>query len=217
MNLTTINPLAQTEPTRRPMQIILKNLTHHLRTKGVSLLESQMELLDLCSDLNCWIAGGAPLALYQGRLEQIKDWDLYFRSKADLDEAYKEIINCGFEKTYESEDGISCSKDSEIVQLITRRYCNSVENIFISFDFSVCCFAIEDDTLFLTPQSKNDAEKCLININNNRGIHVNTIGRIARYGSKGFIPTADCMLTVAKELRNMSNEEFNDLKMKVSS
>lgn len=136
---------------------------------------------------NCWIAGGAALALYTGDMVHIKDWDIFGdpSSMVILNSILRED---GFKKVGISEFGITYEKAGVLVQLITYRYPESVEEIFAEFDFTVCCFAIEKEHFCYFKSAEEDVLTKTINLIRITNLSA-SIKRIARYGAKGFTPS----------------------------
>lgn len=184
------------------MEIIFRNLNRYMTIHNFQLEPHQLEALELCGELNgCIIAGGAPLAIYQCESKHIKDWDLYFDSNESREEAAKILMRLGFEEIVDTKLSLTYAKEPIVIQLVKSNF-ESVESVFQSFDFHVCCFAIEDNALIFTSEAKRDAEKKLININSIKRPGA-LIGRIARYGAKGFRPTTRCSWEIMKSIRSM--------------
>jgi hypothetical protein len=135
----------------------------------------------------CCIAGGAPLAMFTGEINAIKDWDLFFTSRAAFSEAQKVFEERKFSRTDKSRFSITYTKHPVIVQFVTRWY-SSIGEIFDNFDFSVCCVAINGQDICYTKTSAKHIKERKYNL-----IHTETadlcLKRIARYGEKGFFPS----------------------------
>jgi len=154
----------------------------------------------------CCIAGGAALGLYTGEITQIKDWDLFFTDWAAHSAAAHAFKSLGFKLLKEqTEWSHSLTKSGVIVQLIHYRFCDSVENIFEQFDFSVCCFALDGPFMRYTKQAVTDVSEGKINLVYADNLTA-TIKRIARYGKKGFVPTTECV----HEIIRLSTKEDQD-------
>lgn len=145
-------------------------------------------ILSLAKKTDCWIAGGASLALYSGDVNKIKDWDLFFKSPHHLLETRIEFENFGFKHICDSEWSQSFQMSETIVQFVNRHYYLKVEDIFKKFDFTICCFAVEKDNICFTEQAKNSYETKEFDFIFTENIPT-CIKRIARYGAKGFIPS----------------------------
>jgi hypothetical protein len=156
----------------------------------------------------CWIAGGAALGLYTGDTHKIKDWDL-FGTESGLAMMQHDLDVAGFVHVGESTFSTTFSKAGVVVQLVHFFHPHSVADIFGTFDFTTCCFAVEGDTLYFTTAAQRDVESKQINL-----VHVQdlsaTIRRIARYGSKGFVPSNRCIRQLIKICKDADPDEISD-------
>lgn len=102
------------------------------------------DVYDIIQEQKCFIAGGAITSLFTNR--EINDVDVYFRSKDHLKETLRLIFK-------ETQFSLICTnytdksilfttpgnpEDAVKVQFIHFRYFNSLEEVFDSFDFTVC-------------------------------------------------------------------------------
>lgn len=149
----------------------------------------------------CWVAGGAPLALYTGEYQQIKDWDVFFQSQERWEEARKVFEKLGFVETMKSDWSVSFQLGGVILQLITRHWYNDVSDIFKRFDFTVCCFALDGDDFCYINDAKNDITTKEFNFIYTENLAI-CIKRIARYGAKGYFPSTRFASDIAKAFRN---------------
>lgn len=170
--------------------ILLENIDDVFKNRrsSIYILPSIDRLaLVTAQSIDCWIAGGAALALYTGNLN-IKDWDLFFKSYNHLEQAKEVFERLGFKQISVSEWSITLRKSNVDIQLVTRFYYQTHEDIFNKFDFSVCCFAIKKNKFYYTKQAKEDVEKKQLNFIYTENI-ATCIKRIARYGKKGYMPS----------------------------
>lgn len=141
---------------------------------------------------SCMLAGGAALSLYNGNLNQIKDWDIFFPDNSSFRKIRAEFIRKGFNSTISTDWTETLEKSGVKVQLIFKHYVGHPSNLFRRFDFTVCCFALMGPHLYYTKEAKEDeAEKKFNFIYTDNSIL--TIQRIARYGLKGYTPTVECI------------------------
>ncbi len=155
----------------------------------------------------CWVAGGAALELFTGDVYKIKDWDLFFRSKACWDRAKSVFENHGFIKSTESEWSVTFSRAGVDVQLVTRYYYKKFEDIFKKFDFVVCCFAIDGDDICYYKQAKEDVKSGHLNFIYTENL-ATCVKRIARYGAKGFVPSDRFTKNIAGVFKNTKMSEL---------
>lgn len=203
MNITELRPSRDDRLATNTMsfdkELIYWNLQSLLSSRGISLDNLDLghkEVLKLGQEFEgCWIAGGAPLSLYRGTFDQIKDWDLFFDSNESRAEAQVELLNHGFQKSAETEWSTSYEKNGVIAQTIRHANFDSVESIFESFDLSVCCFAIGENYITFTKQAQEDVQNMVVNFTQTTN-PVWCLNRIVKYAMKGF------------KLTNKSSAEF---------
>lgn len=151
------------------------------------------QVLNLVQSMpDCILAGGAPLELYTGDIKKIKDWDLFFSTSTGLSAVSKKLKNMDFIETGRSKWSITMEKSGVVVQLITKSFPVSIEDLFNHFDFSVCCFAVKGSDLYYTAEAAMDVELKQLNFIYTDNI-ITSIKRIARYGQKGYTPTTQCV------------------------
>lgn len=83
-------------------ELVIESFNNVLQRNNVSLdllLPIENLVIVTAQDLDCWIAGGAPLALYSGDTKNIKDWDLFFDDVESLILAKNKYKSLGFEET----------------------------------------------------------------------------------------------------------------------
>ena len=163
----------------------------------------------------CWVAGGAALGLFTGDVNKIKDWDLFFQSSSRLNYAKEVFENLGFVKSTSSEWSITLSKAGVDVQLITRHYYSRFEDIFKKFDFVVCCFAIVGNDICYYKQAKKDVENGQLNFIYTENL-ATCVKRIARYGSKGYIPSDAFVESIAKVFQRTKLSDIKKMRKKGS-
>ena len=194
------------------MEIIIQDLKGILDKRNISLdnlSDVSKEILSTAQNLEgCWIAGGAPLAIYMNKFNHIKDWDLFFDSDSSRKQAIEVFKDIGFEETYVSDWSISYKKLGEMVQFITMDNYSKVEDIFKEFDLSVCCFAIEENHICYTYQAKYDVDNMVMNFITTKS-PVIFLKRIARYGAKGFKLTTSAVVKFLQRLDQLNIDVNN--------
>jgi hypothetical protein len=178
-------------------KILKKNLEELFKERRSTLLIlpaiSRQVLLTAQSLPGCVLAGGAALELYTGDVNKIKDWDLFFSQPEGYRQArYEFVKRLGFQSKGRTDWSITLEKSGVIVQLITKHFPRTINQLFDNFDFSVCCFAVKGEDLYFTEQAAEDVELRQLSYICSDNI-ITTIKRIARYGQKGFKPTTECI------------------------
>lgn len=144
---------------------------------------------EMFKDYNCFLAGGAINSLFTHA--EINDYDLYFRSQQDL---------YGFMTESPSSTWIIADSDKSftvkvannmgelIVQPIFFRYFDNAEQIFESFDFTVCmgAFDFQKEEFVLHEDFLNDIAARRLVFNPNTAFPIISALRIAKYKEKGY-------------------------------
>lgn len=170
------------------------------------------ELIDLLSlDIQAgpWIAGGAAISLYTKQV--INDIDVYVthrQQQLDLEQLFVDKHSI----TYESENALSAKVElipgeRHKVQLIRKGLYKKIEDVFETFDFSVCQIATDGKGNFVaTPQALAD-----LGTKRLRVTHFNPdnfMPRWAKYTMYGFeLPTTEFTDYVSK----VNDEQFKDI------
>jgi hypothetical protein len=145
--------------------------------------------------MKAFLAGGAILSLFSGT--EIKDFDLYFRSKGDAFNFY--ICN-------EGQAVISYTKRSMIIvgftiprNLILFKYFNSLEEIFESFDFTICMagFDFETEEFVFDPRFHRDIIGRKLIYSGTNMYPIGSLLRIHKYKEKGFHISRREMIKIA--------------------
>ena len=195
------------------MEVVYCNLFSLLNSRGVSLSNlnfEHKEVLYFCKDLDgCWIAGGAPLALYRGKHDQIKDWDLFFNSDESRKEAMSGLLDIGFEQCNESKWSTSYKKNDIMVQTVRFKNFRDIDHVFKNFDISICCFAIEENNIIFTKQAQQDVENMVFNFAKTKN-PAYSLSRIIKYSMKGFKLTNHSMIKFLLNVKKCSDDEIKN-------
>jgi hypothetical protein len=91
-----------------------------------------------------WIAGGAPLRWYQGQPVGESDIDVFCASAKQAADVIERVKSYGrYSVKFESENAVTLSyydknNGSWTIQIITRRFFSSMQEVIDNFDISVC-------------------------------------------------------------------------------
>lgn len=180
----------------------LESIFHNRRSTLLVLPSISRMVIRATQKLDgCWLAGGAALALYTGDVNKIKDWDLFFRSWDCWAHAKETFKNLGFIYKTESDWSHTFEMSGVEVQLVTRHFYNNVGEIFDKFDFTICCFALENNELCYTKKAAEDVENREFNFIYTENLPT-CIKRIARYGAKGYIPSTAFVHDIANVFKS---------------
>lgn len=189
-------------------ELIIRDLRNVIG--DLEIPEIYQEIIDTVADLDgCWLAGGAALSLYMRDLSDVKDWDLFFDSVEAKEAAAEEFIRLGYSLSQSRSDwSANYFKNENQIQFIDFRNFEGPEDIFSGFDISVCCFAVEGNTMVYTEQARQDVENRVMNFLTTDH-PVICLKRIARYGAKGFKPTTQFALDFINEIRGVRTRPSN--------
>lgn len=155
-----------------------------------------------------WIAGGA--ARRRFRMEKLSDIDLFFRNEEALSEFKKktkltfvsESKNC---LSYKTNDGIP-------VQAIKVRYYNDLDELFDSFDYTLCQFAITNEgKVYATTYSILSVLTKRLAIHKiQQGFELASFKRAFKYAKKGFMPCNGTILNLHQILTKLSSDHIKN-------
>lgn len=145
----------------------------------------------------------AALSLFSGNFLDIRDYDLYFKSVAHLNDAFAYLLGIGFNEVVETDNSKTLQKDGVTVQLIKKPIADTHIALFKTFDFTICCFSLSNGIFYFSQDaliSLDTKTFDLISINNELpGIFT----RMAKYIRKGFNPSEKFVLTLAIHIQTL--------------
>lgn len=172
----------------------------NIKLKKLQHIKRFLDLKLLFRTGSVYLAGGALQTLVNPSIK-INDYDLFFKdaeyakiAKALLEEVHKatKIFECpkGELTTYL----VKCLDGHTMkIQLITKFYYNSMEDLINTFDFRAAMFAFDGVTLVTTRAAIHDAKKKRITINVIQ-FPVATLNRMIKYAArKKFHITPEAM------------------------
>lgn len=177
---------------------------------------------------NCIIAGGAARQLYYDL--ELKEKDRFGSTDIDFFRYTKELIKVDLftklwirKRTDWAETYVyrlsKFSKRQVTIQFIKKPY-KTLEDIFNSFDFTVCCFATDGEFLYYTEEAIKDTEKRQLKYieNYDPKIHDCPNQRLVKYILKGFMPDKDIFLELSQRvildcLMNTLNENWDGTRL----
>jgi len=147
-----------------------------------------------------WIAGGAALAWYEGRPVGLSDIDVFCRNKkqaATLINLFKKyyIISIVVETENAITFRVTCvdpivTNDNWIVQIITKNYYNSPQEILNNFDITVCQIVTDGHQYIMGNNTANHIKTRQLVFNR---IQPDLIKRLVKYWAYGFIPSDELL------------------------
>jgi hypothetical protein len=147
-----------------------------------------------------WVAGGSVRRMVNGETDiRYSDIDIFFPSPESL--AYGESFMASlkssghmgkFTNMVETNAGKSYYYDmgngkTLTIQLLKKFFYPTVEELFASFDFTICMFATDGDTIVGDPEAKTDLDAKRLILRNKPPKP--KAARFAKFCNEGFIPT----------------------------
>lgn len=137
-----------------------------------------------------WLAGGSIRDALNGNFDVV-DYDIFFK---DIIEAQRTQLiiedDLGFECIFKCPKGelMTFKKDNIKIQLITKYFYSSMEELINSFDITACCHATDGNVIVTKYSSVRDTFKKKINFNRIEFPN-STMKRTQKYIQKGFTLT----------------------------
>lgn len=166
------------------------------------------EILQDLKKYKCWIAGGAILSIFTG--EEVNDVDVFFRSKEDV----FNVINSRSGNWYFTKWSATTSDIiRKPIQLVYKNTFSSVEEIFKTFDFSVCCAAYDCETeeFVFGDTFFEDVMSRTIHFNHHTDGAIMTLPRIAKYQERGYSFPKPELMKVGLTLANYNLQSWDDV------
>ncbi len=149
-----------------------------------------------------WIAGGACLRWYQGVPVGESDIDIFCKDAKQAQEIVDRIKSYGrFSTKHESDNAITLSyhnKDSKYwtLQVIKRRYFNSLQEVIDNFDISVCQIGTGGQEWLLGKNTARDIRER--NLRMNMPLQPDAAKRLAKYWTYGYRPVNNLVDDIRK-------------------
>lgn len=180
---------------RKPVDIVEFPTVHKQDSEPFTIIWPDMER-------GPWIAGGAALRWYQGIPVGENDIDIFCKSAIQAEKVIEEIKSYGrYSVKYESENATTLSYHSPdsktywTLQVIKRRYFNSLQEVVDNFDISVCQIGTDGNTWLLNKNTAKDIRER--NLRMNMPLHADAAKRMAKYWTYGYRPV-DGLLEAVK-------------------
>lgn len=163
---------------------------------------------------NCYIAGGFIRSLFTNN--DINDVDIYFRKKEDLRNF---LINEMDNKhmLFKTEKAITFRVDSKDVQCIYFKYFENANEIFRTFDYTVCmgAYDFKDEKFILHKYFlKHNAQRILM-FNPNTAFPIISALRIEKYKAKGYSISKLEFLKVMLSINKLNISNYKELQQQI--
>lgn len=170
------------------------------------------ELVDLLRSNRCILAGGAITSIFNNR--DINDVDIYFRSLESLEELLEDIWGSSKWIVSQTDKALLMKYNELLVQLIYFNVFDKVEDIFKTFDFTVCmgAFDFEKEEFILHKDFfKHNCEK-ILKFNEKTSFPIMSMLRVQKYEDKGYSISKPEFIRILLACMNMKINTYDELK-----
>lgn len=152
-----------------------------------------------------WIAGGACLRWYQGLPVGNSDIDVFCANAKQAADVINRIKSYGrYTVKYESENAVTLEYRSEhyntlltgkwIIQVITKRYYASMQEVIDNFDLSVCQLGTAGFDWVIGEHTARDIREK--NLRMNLPLHADAVKRLSKYWVYGYRPVPGLLAAI---------------------
>lgn len=155
-----------------------------------------------------WLAGGAIRCLFSG--ETIQDYDLFFKNEQVLKQTIEKLDILKAKLVFKCPKGelYTYRINDMKIQLITKRFYESAKELIDTFDFTICQFSFDTETVEIGDNSIHHLIKKELHVNKLE-YPVATMNRLVKYSKKGYKHSIACMEIFEKIQSGVLNNEFN--------
>ena len=140
-----------------------------------------------------WIAGGAPLRWFQGLAVSSNDIDVFCRNAKQAQDVISAVKSYGrYTVRSETENAVTIRYDNFdhdrtwTIQIITKRYFGSLQEVIDGFDISVCQIGTCGNEWVMNDQTAKDIRER--NLRFVKGLQPDAPKRLVKYWTYGYRP-----------------------------
>lgn len=157
---------------------------------------------------NVWIAGGAIRQWFCG--EPKSDIDVFGVNEESLQRFITTKLT-GAKKLTEQNHLSSFSYQGQLVQVIKYNYYNSINELFDSFDFSLCQFAWDGNDVYSTQNAIISVLRKHLRVHKIDKKHASdSLRRAFKYQEKGYKPCHGTILDLSLSFLNLTETEIKE-------
>ena len=173
-------------------------------------------LIEIFEECEVILAGGAINSLFTN--SEIHDLDLYFKSKEDLFKFVYEMYNNISSIQYHITDkSLTFRINNVLIQCIYFEYFNDIQDLFHSFDFTICMGAFDfksNNFIFNKRFFKDNASRKIV-INNTTAFPIVSGIRLEKYFNKGYTIDYKEMLKLFLNISKLDLKDYNTFKSQI--
>lgn len=169
------------------------------------------EVYDILKSYNCIVAGGSVLSIFTNN--KINDIDVYFRRKEDLSNFLYNEMSENWIVAY-TDKALLFRKNGMDIQLIYFKYFETPNDLFNTFDFTVCMGAFDFTTEeFVLHEDflRNNISKTL-KFNSSTAYPIVSALRVQKYKDKGFNISKAEFIKILLTVMKLKIDNYDDLK-----
>ena len=179
------------------------------------------ELFNKFSNIDCFLAGGAMVSIYNNR--PVEDYDIYTKSAKD---AFKVIFSLENQKfvcvAKTNRSALFCKGTEEnkiLVNVIYFNYFNNLKEVFDLFDFTVCMggYDFKNKTFDFHPAFFRDNLIKKLFYSNNSRYPIGALIRIGKYKNKGFNISKKELIKIILHCQKLEINNMDDLEDQVGT
>ena len=165
---------------------------------------------DKASPNKVWIAGGAIRGWFTGQ-EKLSDVDYFFADEQVFNFCTADLIESGYELVNKHPNADTYIKnDLAPIQCIKKRTYTSVQELFDSFDFTLCQFAWDGEKIYSTVEAVISTQRNHLGVHKLQGNIPDSLRRAFKYNRKGFYPCNGTLLALSNAMRTLTEEDIKN-------
>lgn len=183
------------------------NFTEKSTSKNLDNIFDVIKHVECSWTAGPWIVGGCPRALYEQRLDEVNDIDVWFSNLDQLNQVRTRFEKeYGFYTMHESDNATTLSNDVGFkLQLIKKKWYRTPEEIFADYDFTCCQVATTNGRDFhFSSYAKQDLADRRLRVH--KFNKESFLARYAKYRAYGFVMPFE---ELGQYLKQQPNREFN--------
>jgi hypothetical protein len=170
------------------------------------------ELVISLKQHKAYIAGGTVTSLFCNR--EINDVDVYFRNEESICKFMSDIWHGGRYIVSHTKKATQLMYDDVNLQAIHFQYFTSPEEIFSTFDFTVCMgiFDFSTEQFILHPEFLKHNSQRILKFNSDTAYPIVSLLRVQKYEKKGYAISKPEFIRIILTCMNMDINTYEELK-----
>lgn len=164
---------------------------------------------------NLMVAGGTITSLFTGR--DVNDIDVYAKNNENMLKFFEDVCSRGTFFVSHTDRATMFMYDELPVQLIHYREFKTAEDIFDSYDFTVCSglFDFSTEEFILHPDFMKHNSQRILKFNPNTAFPITSLLRVKKYEEKGYKISKTEMVRIALTCMKLEINSYDELKSQI--